>query len=406
MGTRARHRTNPPPPYLQLDTGFQVYRTLRSTSQLEGYHLHLRLIIDPRGRHGSLRYKMAKINWFDFRWSLRALIKAGLHPSIDHCHRWLRDELYDMVKGTDLEGKLKELDGWTRLDTSKMPIVPRGLVHAARAPVGDLAQPAAQASRKRTLGLPHSQVRASEWLEAVTQRSAPARLLTKEQKALALPHLVAHPELTPLQLWELAGLDASAAAIQQMREDVEKQVKVNAALKEVSFQQLTANSRATVGSAVLRTTQTLSVDGPSDGTGPLPVGSRKGGITVCSAAEGAVAVAPAPADGSAGAGGEGGGEGEQGKKEERKGGSPQQKADQRKWQAKSRGKRTKAQKDAANAQAKARMKRLREERAAAKALMGAAAGGGDISVRGGGQGGGAHGRQGGRGGGSAKRGRR
>lgn len=39
-----------------LTTGFEVYRCMRSTSLLEGYHLHLRRIIDMCARHASLRY--------------------------------------------------------------------------------------------------------------------------------------------------------------------------------------------------------------------------------------------------------------------------------------------------------------------------------------------------------------
>ena len=45
----------------KLKTGLIIYRSLRSTSQLEGYHLALRKIIDPNGLHAGLRYKSAAI---------------------------------------------------------------------------------------------------------------------------------------------------------------------------------------------------------------------------------------------------------------------------------------------------------------------------------------------------------
>jgi len=108
-----------------LTTGFEVYRCLRSTSLLEGYHLHLRRIIDMCARHASLRYKMAMINWFDFRYSIKGLIYSGVLPSIGHYYLWLRDLLCDMIHDTPLEGKVAVVEKWPRVNTSVEPKVPR-----------------------------------------------------------------------------------------------------------------------------------------------------------------------------------------------------------------------------------------------------------------------------------------
>ena len=67
-----------------LKTGLVVYRCIRGTSALEGYHLHLRASRDPRARTASPRLQHAESMWFDWRWNVLATIEAGLMPAIGH----------------------------------------------------------------------------------------------------------------------------------------------------------------------------------------------------------------------------------------------------------------------------------------------------------------------------------
>jgi len=62
-------------------TQLQLYRNLRTSSSLEGYHQHLNGAFASCGKRCGLRYFEAATNAFDWRWTVRALVKAGVLPS-------------------------------------------------------------------------------------------------------------------------------------------------------------------------------------------------------------------------------------------------------------------------------------------------------------------------------------
>ena len=62
-----------------------------------------------------------------WRWTIKAMVKAGLLPGIGHYELHLRDRLCDAVRGTPL-ANMRRLHGWQRVDQSKEPTVPRGIV--------------------------------------------------------------------------------------------------------------------------------------------------------------------------------------------------------------------------------------------------------------------------------------
>ncbi|KAG5183509.1 hypothetical protein JKP88DRAFT_245150 [Tribonema minus] len=77
-----------------LATGLVVYRCLRSTSPLEGYHLHLRQTLAAGAVTSSPRWQECVTNTFDFRWCVAALLRARLLPA------WIRPfnlEVYDII---------------------------------------------------------------------------------------------------------------------------------------------------------------------------------------------------------------------------------------------------------------------------------------------------------------------
>jgi hypothetical protein len=83
-----------------MTTGLPLYRCVRSTSALEGYHLHLRQTVSAGGKNASPRWHDAVTNYFDFRWCVKALRKAGLMPQyIRHYDFQLYNLLYDIVDG-------------------------------------------------------------------------------------------------------------------------------------------------------------------------------------------------------------------------------------------------------------------------------------------------------------------
>ena len=278
-----------------LTTGFEVHRCLRSTSLLEGYHLHLRRIIDMCARHASLRYKMAAINYFDFRYSVKGLVSSGVLPAIGHFYLWLRDMLCDMVHGTPLAGKVEAVKEWPRMDTSVEPTVPRGLVAAEARPVGQ--QNAVGAGTVRTR---HSGEVSSVWMTRVVGRSLPSTLHRREPLMAALPVLAANPSVSSAQLFAESGVRASAGAIDAASDRLASNTTARLYLEKASFgTTVAAQSRRVVMDPALRVTQTLPMaTGGAARSGSLP-SARPGG--------GEVNVqVPKPAAG-AGGGGEGGG---------------------------------------------------------------------------------------------------
>jgi hypothetical protein len=83
--------------------------------------------MDSCAKHAGPRVQHSRLIEISFRVNVRALIKGGILPVINHFDLLSRDRLCDIVRGTPLE-KMATLVGWWRVDTSKKPTVPRGLV--------------------------------------------------------------------------------------------------------------------------------------------------------------------------------------------------------------------------------------------------------------------------------------
>ncbi|CAN0093589.1 unnamed protein product, partial [Laminaria digitata] len=79
-------------------SGLQKFLCLRSSSHLEGYHLHLRLVLCPGAVSASLRWQEAVTNHFDYVWSVKSMIRLKLLPGwVQHFDLHLYDRLYDIA---------------------------------------------------------------------------------------------------------------------------------------------------------------------------------------------------------------------------------------------------------------------------------------------------------------------
>jgi len=105
---------------------------LRSTSQLEGYHLHLRLLLCACALSAGARLQDNLVKAFNFHWFVRALRARGLYPT------WVRHmqlDLYDLVHKLSADlvsaGRLKKnwSPGWVPLPPGA-PILRQGIVYA------------------------------------------------------------------------------------------------------------------------------------------------------------------------------------------------------------------------------------------------------------------------------------
>ena len=64
----------------RLSSGLVISRCLRTSSGLEGYHLHFEDAICKSAKAAGLHYTEAMTNEFDWRWVVKAVRKAGLIP--------------------------------------------------------------------------------------------------------------------------------------------------------------------------------------------------------------------------------------------------------------------------------------------------------------------------------------
>lgn len=110
----------------KLPDGREVYRSLRTSSALEGIHHELRSAQDSKTKHQGPRRSNAALRLWQFRTTITAAIKAGKIPYIGHFDIHLRYRLMDIVKGTPHENTLTEVLGWIHVDLSIAPTVPRG----------------------------------------------------------------------------------------------------------------------------------------------------------------------------------------------------------------------------------------------------------------------------------------
>lgn len=104
-------------------SNFQMYRCLRGSSHLEGYHLHLRSIRQAASSHASPRWLDALTSEFDLRWIVRQLIKLGTIPAMAHPDikslDLLHDICADLVKHGAMTHGQNPTQRWRRTQTGR-----------------------------------------------------------------------------------------------------------------------------------------------------------------------------------------------------------------------------------------------------------------------------------------------
>jgi hypothetical protein len=110
--------------------GRVIYRCLRSSSQVEGWHNFLIRNTDFRAKAASQRIKDACLRGSRDSWNVRSAVAANVIPPIYHFRLALRDMLCDIVKHTPLR-IMEALRGWRRVDQSIAPTIPVGYAYSA-----------------------------------------------------------------------------------------------------------------------------------------------------------------------------------------------------------------------------------------------------------------------------------
>ena len=173
----------------KLNTGFEVFRTLASSSPLEGYHQHLNDAVTVQSKIAGLRYTEAVTNEFDWQWVGRALKQVGLVPkSIHHFNFALVDELYANISKLFGQDKVKKmLDGWRRTPSLTVPAVQHGVAYALQIRKKQLLESGAKITLTPSLNSKNSPGEL-QWVS--NQLGSPVKLrrnLTREDIAAVLP---------------------------------------------------------------------------------------------------------------------------------------------------------------------------------------------------------------------------
>ena len=72
----------------------QRWRCCRTTSPLEGWHLHLRRLTDPTTKGKSGHLCLVRIGLRVFRWNVDAAVRLGFLPDLGHHQLWLPRACY------------------------------------------------------------------------------------------------------------------------------------------------------------------------------------------------------------------------------------------------------------------------------------------------------------------------
>ena len=117
----------------RLATGLEVHRGRRTSSALEGQHLHWRQAQHPGAKHSGPLTTATRALLFDLSWNVRAAQAANLMPDIGHSSIWLVDMIFDVVQTHNLPKSCipKLYQSWTRTDTSHDPLITWGVQWAA-----------------------------------------------------------------------------------------------------------------------------------------------------------------------------------------------------------------------------------------------------------------------------------
>ena len=214
------------------------------------------------------------------------MVNVNLLPYIGHYELHLRDRLCDVVRGTPL-AYMRLLQGWQRVDQSKLPTVPRGIVeglfdHSFIDEVSRRFGPAQQ---------PHSALKAGEWCQSQFGHAVPSALNSRVDLLAALPHAGAMCTAAKAgdtrSVLAATGVLAAPGTIAAFPHVLNARMNLNTNLHHGRHAQLQSQLTAPAVSWQASTASTFAAD-PTTVLGmsvPLPVAFTSGGVGSIGAVE-------------------------------------------------------------------------------------------------------------------------
>ena len=126
--------------------GLKLYRTLRTSSAVEGYHLHLSRCLAAGAKSSGIHWIDAVRCEFDYVWTVRMLRGAGWFGSAKHYNLQLIDRANAAMRSASAGEAYKDWKETHVPDAAKEAVVRHGVYYAQRAV---RMREAAAAARKR-----------------------------------------------------------------------------------------------------------------------------------------------------------------------------------------------------------------------------------------------------------------
>jgi hypothetical protein len=108
-------------------TGFQELRCVRSTSGLEGMHLHYRASQHPCAKGSGVFGMNVRGKLFIWGWNVKAAVRAGLMPDLGHTDVWRADQIINALHGLPSECLPPYLRSMNRTRTDLDPLTTIGV---------------------------------------------------------------------------------------------------------------------------------------------------------------------------------------------------------------------------------------------------------------------------------------
>jgi len=237
-------------------TGMVIYRCFRSSSPLEGYHLHFRAAVHPAAKSAGPRLHHVRSTMFDFVWNARTAMRVGDVPNVGHTWLWLMDLLVDIMRTVPAAKTPEAVARWKRTQTV--------------APSGEKWEPVT----KR--GVLDAQVMCAS--TDPTARLAALRSLDEVSHLLQHPAQVARGDA--LAVSRVTGMNLRKPTLEKARDDIVSRAQAHEVLQGAGVAELNNRLRSTATEAPQPHAPPAPPVGDEGAVGPLPAPTGCGSITV------------------------------------------------------------------------------------------------------------------------------
>lgn len=216
--------------------GREIYRCNRTTSPVEGWHHAQRADGNTKAKAAGPRQQHASLCAVSFHWNRKAAETAGVIPRLGHDEVHNRYKLIQILQGTPIHGKVREVLGWKSIDFSVAPVIPRGLDCSSSLQRSmDMPLPSPSPTR-------HSALKAQNYIQMQYGHGPVSTLSSGKDISLAIANreFIISPSITMStdhirKFAQQTGLVPTAAALEKFVQNQEERYLVQESLDAMRF---------------------------------------------------------------------------------------------------------------------------------------------------------------------------